>query len=167
MQEVVDTDLVAVRDRLAQRLSELDEQLKPLQSEHARIKTQLDLIGRALTVNGPGAIEPEPVAPSAPAGGTRKTVNDGISNILAEAGSPLHISEIRKRYLATGRTIPGRGTESNLLICMVRDSRFRRVSKGTYTLADGNSPVAENQVPKRNVKSRRRRRKTKSSKGVK
>ena len=146
----VDTDLSQIRERLSRRLSELDEQLAPLQTERARLGTQLELVERALSVDGGGApavaAADSTVVPPASAG-PRETVTAGVAKILAEAGTPLHISEIRNRYIASGYTIPGRGTESNLLIYMGRDPRFVRVTKGTYALSDGTSAMAQAPEP--------------------
>lgn len=156
----VDTDLSQIRERLSRRLSELDEQLAPLQAERARLGAQLDLVERALSVDGDGV--PTKTADGSafvppPAAGPRETVTAGVAKILAEAGTPLHISEIRNRYIASGEKIPGRGTESNLLIYMGRDPRFVRVTKGTYALSDGTSPIAQVQEPTLNKVHRRRR----------
>lgn len=163
MTDSVDIDLSQIRGRLTRRLSELDQQLAPLQAERVRLGAQLELVERALSVDGTGttingpadsAVEP-PVA-----AGPREAVTAGVAEILAEAGTPLHISEIRNRYIATGRTIPGRGNESNLLIYMGRDPRFVRVTKGTYALSDGTTAIAQTQEPplKKQRKRRRRRR---------
>lgn len=159
----VDTDLSQIRERLSRRLSELDERLAPLQAERARLGAQLDLVERALSVDGTGvtakAADDSALVPLL-ATGPRETVTAGVAKILAEAGTPLHISEIRNRYIASGQTIPGRGTESNLLIYMGRDPRFVRVTKGTYALSDGTSAMTQAPEPtfKKAQKRRRRRR---------
>lgn len=80
-------------------------------------------------------------------------VSDVVVEILREAGGPLHISDIKQRFLATGRSIPGRGTESNLLSYIVRDPRFTRVSKGTYTLdSSGAGKVRKRRQRRRKAK---------------
>jgi len=160
MPESVDTDLSQIRVRLARRLSELDEQLAPLQAERARLGAQLELVERALSVNGTGMpAQPAPdETPMPVAVGARETVPAVVAKILAEAGEPLHISEIRNRYIASGHTIPGRGTESNLLIYMGRDPRFVRVTKGTYALSDGTPAILQTQEPTLKKAYRRRRR---------
>jgi hypothetical protein len=164
MTDDVDTDLLQIRERLACRLSELDEQLVPLQVERARLHAQLELVERALSVNGTGAPAkpvPEMAATEPVAAGPRETVPAVVANILAEAGVPLHISEIRNRYVASGHAIPGRGTESNLLIYMGRNPRFVRVTKGTYALSDGTSTIAQAQESTlTKVRKRRRRRRS-------
>jgi len=164
MTGIVDNDLSQIRQRLAQRLSEVDEQLAPLQAEHARLSAQLELVQRALSVNGTG-VAPKPTSDSAVVptltAGLRETVTAVVHKILAEAGEPLHISEIRNRYIASGQTIPGRGTESNLLIYMGRDPRFVRVTKGTYALSDGSSLMAQ-PLEATLTKARRRRRRRRS-----
>jgi hypothetical protein len=157
----VDSDLSRIREMLSRRLSELDEQLAPLQAERSRLGTQLELVERALSVDGAGgpakAAADSTLVPAA-AAGLRETVTAGVAKILAEAGTPLHISEIRSRYIASGHTIPGRGTESNLLIYMGPDPRFVRVTKGTYALFGGTSAIAHAPEPTFKKAQRRRRR---------
>lgn len=165
MEENVDTDLSQIRERLSRRLSELDEQLTPLQAERARLSAQLELVDRALSVNGTG-VPAKPAADAVTASsipaGPSEMVPAVVAKILAEAGEPLHISEIRNRYMAGGHTIPGRGNESNLLIYMGRDPRFVRVTKGTYALSDGNPNIVQTQEPiLKKARRRRRRRRTK------
>ena len=152
----VEGDLQTVRQRLRDRLSELEQQLGPLQAEASRLRAQLELIERALKVDASAA---EPVVKQRAVGGLEGSVNELVEKILAEAGQPLHISEIRKRFLAAGREIPGQGAESNLLVYMVRDRRFVRVAKGTYGLA------AFGLVAAAPPKMRRRRRRGRRSGG--
>ena len=161
MPENVDTDLSEIRERLARRLLELDQQLTPLQTERTRLSVQLELVDRALSVNGTrvpaNAATDAATAPSI-AAGPSEMVPAIVAKILAEAGEPLHISEIRNRYIASGHTIPGRGTESNLLIYMGRDPKFVRVTKGTYALSNGNTNMVRTQEPPLKKAHRRRRR---------
>jgi hypothetical protein len=162
MTDTVDNELSQIRERLARQLSEVDVQLAPLQAERARLSVQLELVERALSVNGT-AVPPKRAADAASPvpPGPRETVPAVVAKILAEAGEPLHISEIRNRYIASGHTIPGRGIESNLLIYMGRDPRFVRVTKGTYALSDGTSAIAQTQeLPLKKVHRRRRRRRS-------
>jgi hypothetical protein len=147
----VQADLEGIRQRLQERLRELEQQLNPLQIEATKVRTQLDLVKKALTTENPPPVQQDGRGTTVP----RNAISGLLERILSEAAQPLHISEIRKRYLAAGNEIPGQGTESNLLVYMVRDPRFIRISKGTYSLAaSGIAPIK--------TKTKRRRRRKKS-----
>jgi hypothetical protein len=126
---------------LESRVAELNESVRPLLAEIEKTKQQLDLVHRLLKLEaGNGAPAQVSAASSDPSRGFGKTAGEGsvpdaLAVLLQEAGRPLHISQIKERFLNTGRTIPGRGTETNLISYMVRDGRFVRVAKGTYTFA--------------------------------
>lgn len=148
------SDLISVRDRLAGQADTIESTLKPLQEELTRIRTQISFIERALAVGGPSDIES---APSHPA--DKSSVADRVAEVLSDAGSALHITDIRTRYVAKGYTVPGQGNESNLLVYIVRDPRFVRIAKGTYNLAAVEDLRKE--PPQRTVAKRRRRKKAK------
>jgi hypothetical protein len=141
-----------LQGRLQTRLTEIEEQLRPLQGEAAKLRTQLDLVTKLLHVTtGNGTVPKQASALASDISG--KTVADNVAEILA-GGEPLHISQIRDRYVEGGRTIPGKGTYANLLAYMVRDRRFVRVAKGTYALSDRTQLPAD--PPKRRRKRRRK-----------
>lgn len=151
--EQVDADLEKVRERLQQRLADLESELQPLQEQAARVRVQLDLIAKALKAGDKGS---DQAAATVAAPSARTAIPEVIQEILKEAAQPLHVSEIRNRYIAKGLTVPGQGTESNLLVYIVRNPMFTRVSKGTYALADGELPK---EVPAKPRTKRRRRKK--------
>lgn len=142
---------------LRERLDALQLQLQPLLAESERARQQLALVQRLLSVTE-GQLTSETVPPVsrdesvAAAGGT---IADAVASILEAAGKPLHIREIRERFLASGRVIPGQGTESNLLAYIGRDGRFVRVGRGTYTISSGADAPAV-----KAVKTRKRRKKS-------
>lgn len=142
--------------RLQLRLSELEEQLRPLQMEAGKIRAQLDLITKLLRVSGGDSSAPENTKQSHNGGRAVEGQSPAavIAEILSTADRALHISEIRDRYLAMGRIIPGKGTEANLIAYIVRDQRFKRVAKGTYALA----AEGEIQAPPRPHRKRRKKR---------
>lgn len=155
--ELEDTDerIEELGTRLRTRLDEIENQIRPLQNEAAKLRAQLDLVNKLLRVtksNGTTLVSEysSEVAKSTSAA-TGKTVADTVADVLAGAAQPLHISQIREGYLNTGRPIPGKGTYANLLAYMVRDPRFVRVAKGTYALSGGNASAP------RRVKRRKRR----------
>lgn len=126
--------------------------MRPLQEQLGRLKAQLEFIDRALQV---GVADDPPRVPSSEIKATRQNVADRIFDLLQEAAQPLHVSEILHQYVAKGFTVPGRGNESNLLVYIVRDPRFTRVSKGTYAIAQSGVVPAPSVRPK--AKKRRRK----------
>jgi len=63
-------------------------------------------------------------------------------DVIRKAGEPLHANEIAKRVLATGRCagLKGKTPEATISAMLAVGSKpggtFKRVDKGTYTLAD-------------------------------
>jgi hypothetical protein len=146
-----DADLIGIQSRLLKKISEIEEEMRPLREQAVRLKAQLELVERALQVGFPSDH-----SASSPQGTqtTRSSVSDRVFELLKDAGKELHVSEILSQYVEKGFTVPGQGKESNLLVYIVRDPRFIRVSKGTYALAQGEpSQVVTT------VKVKRRRRK--------
>jgi len=152
-QEKHEEQLGEIAADLKAKIRELETQISPLQEHLGVLRVQLDLIERALGARS------APVSGSAqpPSKGTsRSGVSDRVFEIIRDAGRPLHVTEIKSQYVARGFTIPGQGNESNLLVYIVRDSRFSRVAKGTYSLTDqGANP----KIPNKPKTKRRRRRK--------
>lgn len=59
------------------------------------------------------------------------TVADMITEVLQEAGEPLHRDEIVKRVLKSRHV-----KETTILLNLQGKSQFKRVAKATYTLAE-------------------------------
>jgi DNA-binding phage protein len=70
-------------------------------------------------------------------GYAKGTVADIISEVLREAGEPLHRDEIVKRVLKS-RFVK----ETTILLNLQGKTQFKRVAKATYTLDDQNSATA-------------------------
>ncbi len=70
-------------------------------------------------------------------------------DLLREAGEPLHAKEIAKRVLASGRSsgLKGKTPEATISAMLAVGSKpggpFKRVEKGTYTLAEAATAPAE------------------------
>ena len=152
IEEHHETELESIANRLRGRIHELEVEILPLQENLSRLRVQLDFVERALSAGSKGPTTPAEVSDSTP---SKPNVSDRIFEIMRDAGQPLHVSEIRNQYVAKGFTVPGQGTESNLLVYIVRDSRFIRVSKGTYALTEAGVPTKT--PPKPKTKRRRRR----------
>jgi hypothetical protein len=75
-------------------------------------------------------------------------------DVLRTAGEPLHAKEIAKRVLESGRTRLGGKTPKQTITAMLAvgskpGGPFKRVDKGTYTLAEpANVPAEETQAKK-------------------
>jgi hypothetical protein len=63
--------------------------------------------------------------------------------VIAEAGHPIHITEIHRQFVDKGYPIPGGGTPFNILAHIVNDKTFVRIARGTYALT---GTVPEEQV---------------------
>ena len=147
-----DADLAGVRARLSEQILSIEETIRPLQEQLSRLKAQAELIERALQVGSGNEHQDALPADNKVA---KQNVADRVFDLLREAAGPLHVSEILRQYVARGFTVPGQGNESNLLVYIVRDPRFVRVSKGTYAIAQSGSVPAPSVRPK----ARKRRRK--------
>lgn len=124
-------------DELANWKTQLDSEAEQLRAKMAPLVERLrvvmeqqELVTKLLRLEGPASTASKPL--NIP---LNAEVNEIVQAILVEAGAPMHISAIRTRYLEAGFTIPGAGSESNLISYMTRSNTFRRVSKGTYELA--------------------------------
>jgi DNA-directed RNA polymerase delta subunit len=62
-------------------------------------------------------------------GYSKGTVSDIISDVLKQAGEPLHRDEIVKRVLESRQV-----KETTILLNLQGKSQFKRVAKATYTL---------------------------------
>jgi hypothetical protein len=160
-QPVVDLErLHTWRAALERKLAELDARVKPLLAEVEKTRQQLQLVDRLLGLESHSGTDHSAVngTPSTRPSRLNGSVTEALVSILRQVGQPLHISELKERFLQLGLTIPGRGTESNLLSYIVRDPRFVRVSKGTYLLdlAKARSGAASTQA-KRASRHRKRR----------
>ena len=86
-------------------------------------------------------------------------------DVLRTAGEPLHAKEIAKRVIASGRCsgLKGKTPEQTITAMLAVGSKpggpFKRVDKGTYTLADDStSPTKAVRAQKREAKPRSRKR---------
>src|SRR5262245_47374859 len=92
--------------RLESKLSELDAAVRPLLAEIDKTKQQLELVKRLLRLETKASPIPESaICPGEAAGGTTGmpgsvSIGDVLAGILQASERPLHISEIRERFLA-------------------------------------------------------------------
>ncbi len=146
---------------LQERQSILEEELKVLQRQKSAVEQQvalvskkLDLIRQMLRLDSGDAEATTPVAL-----GSGADVRSLTRQIIADAGKPLHISEIHRQFMERGYAIPGEGTPFNILAHIVRDKELARVARGTYALASQTPPGARLSSPTpKNIRRRRRKR---------
>lgn len=148
--------------RLEERLTDLDSRLRPLIQDVEKTRQQIQIVQRLILLQTSGDVPPAPPPEMKKQPAPNGSITDVVESILREAGKPLHISEIKARFLELGNVIPGRGTESNLLSYIARyPSRFPRVAKGTYTIREGDesaqAPTGERR-PRRRMRRKRRTR---------
>ena len=85
-------------------------------------------------------------------------------DVLRQAGEPLHAKEIAKRVIESGRTrLAGKTPEQTITAMLAVGSKpggpFKRVEKGTYTLAEAaTAPAEEAPAGKPEAKQRARTR---------
>ena len=133
-------ELTNWKARLDREADELREQMSPLVERLRVVMEQQELVAKLLRLEVP-TISKAKRPLSVPKGAD---VVEIVTAILEEAKEPMHISDIRLRYLDAGFSIPGAGTESNLISYITRSPAFRRVSKGTYELSKNNPQGARN-----------------------
>lgn len=96
--------------------------------------------------------EPEPTRRS-----DGSSLEDAVESILAEAGSPLHISKIRELLVERGVPIPGRGDDANIIVRLTKDEdRFNRTARGTYALKAWGLPAMQSAKRGRRSKAAKR-----------
>jgi hypothetical protein len=140
------------------RIGELDTKLRVAQEEVGLIERLLALRGALPVVPGVGP-QGEPGALSA--GQRGHEVVDAVVEILGGVEHPLPISEIMRLLR---ESIPGAGTQANLISHLTRDSRVIRPSRGVYALARWGTPQLTYSASKKRARKSRRRRRTRGAK---
>ena len=128
-------DIDAWIEAQRQELTALERTIAPLIQEQAVAKERLTLLEKlretfaAGVSNGAASevVTPEP-AP--------RVLESTAEDILREASRPMHVSSIRRELVKRGVTIPGQGSDANVITRLARSSRFIRVARGTYALSD-------------------------------
>jgi len=98
------------------------------------------------------SVEGEPSEPS-----THPIERAGLA-ILAERGKPTHVSEVRAELVRRGIPIPGKGTDSNVIVYLAKSTDICRVGRGLYALRSWRIP----EVPRRRPRTRRKKRKARA-----
>ena len=138
-------------EHIKQEIAPLEERLEAAQERLGLIRR---LIGLAQQSDGK-AKPPRQSGGAAQPLASGAELEDHLEALLAEAGEPLHISQLRDQLIARGIPLPGKGDEANIIVRLRRDEgRFTRTGRGMYALAAWGLPAA---VPTKRKKVRRRR----------
>jgi hypothetical protein len=145
---------------LQERHDALEKELKALQGKKSVIDQELALVSKKLDlIRQMRRLESGDAEASTPVTlGSGADVRSLARQIIADAGNPLHISEIHRQFLDRGYAIPGEGTPFNILAHIVRDKELARVARGTYALAS-QTPPGDRLPSSTTKKAHRRRRK--------
>jgi hypothetical protein len=155
-EEALAQALDAARKRAAlaeQERSHLEREIAAAREEQRLLERLLALRRNGLSESpgNPGVVEALASAPQQE--GAAGAMLNVIIEELETAGRPLHISELMRLVKDRNVTIPGSGTQANLISYLRRDPRVVRPTRGMYALAA--SGLQNMTAPRRN----RRRRK--------
>ena len=141
--------LMAWEESLRKQAESLHEARQEIESKLQKVSRQLELVRqmRDLEEGSTTVVENAqlPKVLSEPRT-TPANVRESAKQILVDAGGPLHINEIHRRFAERGYPIPGAGTPFNILVHLTNDKSFVRVARGTYAVAGS---VPEEQVLKK------------------
>ena len=142
-------DLTAWQQSLLRQADDLRREVGAKQAELARVEERLNLVRKLLELDGAvgtsggdarrAKARPDGTKAAATPNTTAKgaQLERAVAEILREAGTPLHISDIRTALIDRHVPIPGRGDEANIIVRLRRlDSEFTRTARGTYALAE-------------------------------
>jgi hypothetical protein len=112
-------------DQVADELRKVLDQLEPLMQERRRLEERAKALESVMsTYEGRGG---RTVAVDT---GDRHFLDVALEVLRAEG--PLYYETLLQKVVERGARVPGRNPGANLIAHMTRDSRFKRVSRGTY-----------------------------------
>lgn len=139
-EDMIAKSLEASRARIARaerERADLDRMIAAEREEERLLERLLALRrGGTVAVNG-GATHEEQQRLKSGAGGdaSKHPAVHAVMEELAATGRPVHISELMRLLQHRKVTIPGAGTQANLITHLRRDARLVRPSRGMYGLA--------------------------------
>lgn len=159
--ETLNHAIEAIRERIAS----YEARIKELNRDLLQAREEERLLGRLLALRkGDTCADNE--APARTLNEEHHGSNGGsngsdllvgvVVESLRDSGKPVHISELMRVLRERGVTIPGAGTQANLITRIRRDSRLVRPSRGMYALSEWG--FADMTVPKKKRRRRRSRR---------
>lgn len=150
------------RDRAAKaerQRADLDRTIAMAQEEERLLCRLLD-VRRGVSTReevkheGLSSVAGAPSSASLSVNGSKHSAVQAVIDELIAATRPLHISELMRLLRDRSVTIPGAGTQANLITHLRRDARLVRTSRGMYGLSDWG---IESMKPSRRVRKRRKR----------
>lgn len=145
-------------------IEELDERLAPLLEERRRLEARLGLLKDLLSSFGPPSLNGEGSTGlrAAGNGSIGDVVREQAEEILRDAGGPLHINEIHRRFLERGFAVPGAGKPVNLTAHVRHSQTIVSPARGTYGLIEHvGSAASRRRTSKRRKGGQRRKTSTK------
>ena len=134
--------VAAALDGIRRKIAELDEARREVEKQLSVSREEERLLKRLLSLRtGETPQEASPIVnePSIPhLGDAAFRGVPAVAAVLAElsaAGRPLHVSELMRLLSEKNVTIPGAGTQANLIAHMRRTPQIVRPSRGMYALA--------------------------------
>lgn len=136
---ISDSTLLSALEALRARIGHFVREREALDRSIAAAREEETLLERLLAIRrgesprseAPGT--PEPLPPPSQTGAGHPAVQ-AVVRELETAGRPLHISDLMRLLRQQGITIPGSGTQANLIAHLRRDKRIVRPSRGVYGL---------------------------------
>lgn len=137
------SELLKWRAELLGERDQIGRDLEPLLRRRDELNRQLETLDRLLEDLAPkGAAGPAAthdarsiVVPAASS--TTIRLQKAVEDVLRASGAPMHIREIRSALSQRGVTIPGKGTDANVIVHLRRASDvFRPHGRGTYALVE-------------------------------
>lgn len=149
----IDTDVLQRwRESLQQEMEEIKGRIRPLQEHLAQKQEELSAVEKLLSLHG--EVPQTPALPS-PGPGNSPPFLDSAYRALQDEEAPLHYRVLYGKLEADAQHVPGSNPAANLLTHMNRDSRFVRVGRGTYALAEWGPPRQPRKSKRRRRRSRR------------
>jgi aspartokinase len=154
------SELASLLNQLEDQYQREEADLAARQANVENLRQQVALLKQLIALrDGHSDSSQSAVDPSLTMSATKATLSDLVRDILDAHGEPMHIAMIRGALIAQGHSIPGRGTDANVIAHISRNDSIVRVGKGTYALASWGLPAK----PKRRRRSKTRARRVRKS----
>lgn len=148
------SELGGLLHQLEEQYGREQAQLAVRQANVQNLRQQIQLLKQLIALrDGQGDSNQSGVDPSLTTSATKATLSELVRDILDAHGQPMHIAMIRGALIAQGHSIPGRGTDANVIAHISRNDSIVRVGKGMYALASWGLTT----MPKRKRRATRRR----------
>jgi hypothetical protein len=137
--------LVKAMEEAQENEARLKKQIEELQRLLLSTQEEANILAKLIALRN-GGTPPEAGTPAGHASPTNvtsaptvsksgHTALEAVIGILEQAERPVHISELMRLLNEKSVTIPGSGTQANLISHLRRDKRIVRPSRGMYGLA--------------------------------